>query len=170
MEEINDIVNRLLQEFIKDVEANARMQGKVTTGRFIRSMEIRQEPPTADAVKASVYAARYIWALDTGSAPARRRGTDAEREAFLRNLTEWCRLHNLPSAGLTPAKYRAFAKFLKWYIGKHGSWLYRNPAHQHKVIAPAVATLEAKLEEQVADAFTTTITLTSTRHSQKIIV
>lgn len=170
MEEIRNIINQLLAEFVKDVQVNAIMQGKYSTGRTIKTMERRERGVSEDAVQVDMYAAPYIWALDTGSAPARRRGTDAERQAFISNLTEWCRLHNIPHGGLSEKQYRSFAKFLKWYIGKHGSWLYRHPANQHRVIAPAMATLEESLSSQIADSFSSTITILSTKNNKKIVI
>lgn len=147
-----------MAEFIKNVQANAQMQGKQVTGRTVKSMEWR-----TTGTRGEVWAVPHIWTLDTGSAPARRRGTDAEREAFIQSLTEWCRAKSLPMGGLTQEKYRAFAKFLKWYIQKHGSWLYRNPAQQHKVIAPAIATLEADLSTRIAEAFEQTVRILYTK-------
>lgn len=170
MEEIRNIINKLLAEFVEDVRANSIAQGKYTTGRTIKTMERRERSVSEDAVQVDMYAAPYIWALDTGSAPARRRGTDAERQAFISNLTEWCRTHAMPKAGMSEAQYRNFAKFLKWYIGKHGSWLYRHPANQHRVIAPAMATLEESLSSQIADSFTDTITILSTKNNKKIVI
>lgn len=158
-----------MTEFVKDVQANAAMQGKQVTGRTVKSMEGRVTAEE-NTVRGEMWAAPHIWTLDTGSAPARRRGTDAEREAFIQSLTEWCRAKSLPMGGLTQEQYRAFAKFLKWYIQKHGSWLYRNPAQQHKVIAPAMATLEDKLSARITVAYTDTITILTTRNNKKIMI
>lgn len=170
MEQVRNIISNLLTEFIKDVEVNALMQGKYHTGKIIRSMEVRSDAPSDGRVSASVYAYPYIWTLDTGSAPARKRGTDAERQAFIASLTDWCRNHALPRAGLSEQQYKSFAKFLKWYIGKHGSWLYRNPSYQNKVIAPAVTMLEDALTEQTADALADHLTLVIKPHTKTIIL
>lgn len=170
MERIRNIVDNLLREFIKDVEVNALMQGKYATGKTIRSMEVRSSAPSDDRVSSAVYAAPYIWTLDTGSRPARRRGTDAERQAFISNLTIWCRNHAMPQGGLSEVEYRRFAKFLKWYIGKHGSWLYRHPEAQNKVIAPALRILEDNLTEQVANAFSDKLTAMITPTEKTIIL
>lgn len=161
MEELRNIVSDLLAEFVKDVQTNAMQQRKHVTGRTVRSME-RRVTASEGAVRGEMWAAPYIWTLDTGSAPARRRGTDAERESFIQSLTEWCRAKSLPMGGLTQDKYRAFAKFLKWYIQKHGSWLYRNPSQQHKVIAPAIEELDNNLTRRINAAFTDIISKAST--------
>lgn len=141
-------VSRLITEMFADIKANAVREGKVNTGKTIASLEQRYTPEAGRHVF-EVWANKYFGALDTGSAPARRKGTDAERAAFLRELAAWCSAKGFPSAGLTPEQYERAAKWLKWYIQKNGSYLFRHPAEQYRVIRPAVARFEERLEQKL---------------------
>lgn len=157
MANIQEVVSNLISEMFADIRQNARAEGHHVTGKTVGSLEQRyRKEDGADIFE--VWGYPHIGALDTGSAPARKRVTDAEREEFIRNLTEWCRARGFPSGGLSPEQYRSAAKFLKWYIGKYGSRLYRTPSKQYRVIRPAVEEFERKLSTSLSAFYEAEIT------------
>lgn len=149
MATIQESVSRLITELFADIKANAQREGKVNTGRTLASLEQRYKAEEGRHIF-EVWANKYFGALDTGSAPARRKGTDAERATFLRELAAWCSAKGFPASGLSPEQYERAAKWLKWYIQKNGSYLYRHPAEQHRVIAPAAERFERELEYKLS--------------------
>ena len=145
---IREDVSQLITEMFADIRRNAIGSGHYDTGKTIDSLEQRYRED-GGVMTFEVWANKYFGALDTGSAPARRRGSDAEREEFLRQLAGWWQRKGFPQGGLSPEGYMRAAKWLKWYIGKFGSYVYRHPAEQNKVIAPAVTRFEGRLEERI---------------------
>lgn len=164
---IREDVSRLITEMFADIKRNAQGSGHYDTGKMIGSLEQRYR--NEDGVMTfEVWANKYFGTLDTGSAPARRRGSDAEREEFLRQLAGWCQRKGFPQAGLSPEGYARAARWLKWYIGKFGSYVYRHPAEQGKVIAPAVTRLEGRIESRVAAFYEAEITDTFTANRTQL--
>lgn len=145
VDSIRSEATRLFAEMVADIRNNSRAAGQVATGKTLASMEVRQGTTDNGGLRLELWARAYFGALDTGSRPARRKGSEAEREQFIRQLTEWCKLRGVPSAGLGDERYRSFAKFLKWHINKYGTALYRNPSKQYKVIKPATDRFEQRL-------------------------
>lgn len=144
-----------------DIRTNAVREHKVNTGKTIASLEQRYRSDPEGHIF-EVWANKYFGALDTGSAPARRKGSDAERAAFLRELAAWCSAKGFPTVGLTPEQYERAAKWLKWYILKNGSYLHRHPAEQYRVIRPAVERFEERLVERLSIFYEAEITNTFT--------
>ena len=95
--------------------------------------------------------------LDKGSGPARRHGSDKERQQFVSSLADWCRARGFPETGLSQEQYIQAAKRLKWYIGKFGSKTYRDRSRQDKVITPAVEAFEARLRSRTSSLLETQI-------------
>lgn len=162
METINESVSKLISEMFADIKANAQAAGKVNTGKTIASLEQRYRNDGGVHIF-EVWANKYFGALDTGSAPARKRVSNSEREAFIRELAAWCAAKGFPQGGLTPEQYTRAAKWLKWYIGKYGSKTYRTPSLQNKVIAPAVGRFEERLEQRLSAFYEAEINNTFTR-------
>lgn len=158
---IKEDVSQLITEMFADIKHNAQATEHYDTGKTVESLEQRYRED-GGVMTFEVWANKYFGTLDTGSAPARRRGSDAEREEFIRQLAGWCQRKGFPQAGMTPEQYTRAAKWLKWYIGKFGSYVYRHPAEQGKVIAPAVARFEGRLEQRLTAFYEAEITNTFT--------
>lgn len=147
---IRETVERLVDDLLNDIRRNHEAAGQKVTGKTIGSLESSVTEDGDGALLVQVRGFSYMGVLDTGAQPARRKGTPAEREEMIRNLTEWCRMRGVPESGLTEEKYRQFAKYLKWRINKFGTKLYYDKERQNKVIAPAVERFEERLAEQLS--------------------
>lgn len=146
---IKDTVERLVDDLLDDIRRNHEAAGQKVTGKTIKSLEASVVEDGENDLVVQVRGFSYFGVLDTGAQPARRKGSEAEREDMIKNLTEWCRMRGIPDSGLTEEKYRQFAKFLKWRIHKFGTRLYYDKGRQNKVIAPAVERFEERLAEQL---------------------
>lgn len=147
---IRETVERLVADLLNDIRRNHEAAGQKVTGKTIGSLESSVTDEGDGGLLVQVRGFSYMGVLDTGAQPARRKGTPAEREEMIRNLTEWCRMRGVPDSGLSEEKYRQFAKYLKWRINKFGTKLYYDKERQNKVIAPAVERFEERLSEQLS--------------------
>lgn len=147
---IKETVEQLVTDLLDDIRRNHEAAGQKVTGKTISSLESSVLDEGEGSLRVQVSGFSYMGVLDTGAQPARRKGTDEEREEMIKNLTEWCRMRGVPESGLTEDKYRQFAKYLKWRINKFGTRLYYEKDRQNKVIAPAVERFEERLAEQLS--------------------
>lgn len=142
------ILDGLLADMVQGIKHNARMAGKVASGRTLASLHYEVDPLTDGAVEATLWGRKFFATLETGRGPARRRGSDAERARWQATMKEWCRIRGFPASGLTDAQYERAAAFLRWYINKHGDRLYREGG-RHDIFTPEVETFRARLGEQM---------------------
>lgn len=157
MAAIQERVSKLISELFADIKRNAIATGHYDTGKTVASLEQRYRSE-GDTHIFEVWANKYFMTLDTGSGPARKKGSDAERAEFLQNLAAWCQRKNFPTGGLSAEQYMRVAKWLKWYIGKRGSYLYRHHGEQNKVVAPAIDRFESELTHALTALFEGEIT------------
>lgn len=113
---IKETVEQLVADLLDDIRRNHEAAGQKVTGKTISSLESSVLDEGEGSLRVQVSGFSYMGVLDTGAQPARRKGTDEEREEMIKNLTEWCRMRGVPESGLTEDKYRQFAKYLKWRI------------------------------------------------------
>lgn len=156
MENIANILEEGLDALIEDITQRHISLGQRVTGRTIASLE-REVHAAGEATVGYLSGAPYFGVLDKGSGPARKKGSDKERRAFIDSLAQWCRMRGFPSSGLSPEQYAVAAKRLKWYIGKYGSKLYRDKSKQDRVITPAVAAFETRLRARTSSLLETHI-------------
>lgn len=155
MKKADIIIASALDDAIEEIRSNSRAAGQVVTGKTLKSL-YREVVPEADGYTARLYGRAYFGALETGSGPARKRGTDAELEEFQRNLEEWCRIRGFPSSGLTPEQLTRVAKWLRWRLNKYGSRLYRKGGRKD-IFTPAVENFEERLTEQLTSFYSTEV-------------
>lgn len=152
MKRPDTVIASALDEAINEIKSNSRAAGQVVTGRTLKSLS-REVIAEADGTfTARIYGRAFFGALETGSGPAHRRGTDAEREEFQRNLEEWCRIRGFPASGLTPEQLTRVAKWLRWRLNKYGSRLYRKGGRKD-IFTPAVENLDASLTERLTSFY-----------------
>ncbi len=156
MGNLESILAEELDLLVADITQRHIAAGQKVTGRTIASLETEVHD-AGDAVVGYLSGAPYFGVLDKGSGPFRKKGSDKERQQFISSLAEWCRARGFPESGLTPQQYVTAAKRLKWYIGKYGSKLHRDPSRQDKVITPAVEALQQRLRGRVSTLIETQI-------------
>lgn len=161
MKRPEEIIGSAIDEAIDEIKSNSRAAGQVVTGRTLKSLSKEVINEGEGSFTARIYGRAFFGALETGSGPARKRGTDAEREEFQRNLEEWCKIRGFPASGLTPEQLTRVAKWLRWRLNKYGSRLYRKGGRKD-IFTPAVEHLDENLRErltsfyevEIADLFT----------------
>ena len=147
--DIQTDIMKLVNDCVADIKRRHVAAGQRVTGRTMNALEARARRE-GTAYVFEILGAKYTGAWETGSRPARKRVSEEERREFIKNLAEWCRLRGFPAASLTAEQYERAARWLKWYIGKHGSALYRKGGRRD-IITPAVQTLQAQVEQYLAD-------------------
>lgn len=156
MQSIHDIIADNLDVMIAEIKTNSTRAGQVATGRTLKSLEKVIHSGGNLDYSAQVLGRPFFGTLETGSGPARKRGSDKDREAFKSSLSEWCRIRGFPSSGLTDEQYRRAAERLRWYILRYGSKLYRKGGRRD-IFTPAVKTFEDRLTNSLASLFETEI-------------
>lgn len=151
MQNINIILESAINEAIAEIKSASQAAGQVATGKTLRSLEGRVEV-SQTGYTAMILGRKYFGALETGSGPARRKGTDAERREFIESLKEWCRVRGFTSGGLSDEQYERLAKWLAWRIKKYGTQLYQKGGRRD-VFTPAVDKLTANLLETIPTLF-----------------
>lgn len=146
--DIEAIIAEALNTSVAEIRQAMTATGTGSSGRTARSLEVRRGEQSADSVSVAIWGRPYTWAVETGTRPARRRGTDAERQQFIRELYEWCKRRGLPDGAATEADRMRFAKFLKWHINKYGSALYRSGGRRD-IITPSFERLERELPPKI---------------------
>lgn len=143
---LENIMRKCLDECIYTIKANAMRAGKVATGKTLRALEgrLRYE---GSAIIGEIWGLKHTGALETGSAPAKRRGSDAERAAMVQAMKEWCAIRGL-SAGMTDKQAENLAKYLSWYIKRYGSKLYREGGRRD-IITPAIEATKTTLQNEL---------------------
>ena len=140
---------------VADVRKAISASGQSATGRTAQSLEARVKSENG-VISGQLLGRPYAWALETGSRPARKKGTEAERQAFIRQLYEWCRARGLPDGAASEEQRLRFAKFLKWHINKYGTRLYRRGGRKD-VITPSLQRLEREVPPRVGSYYVSEI-------------
>lgn len=150
------IIDGLMADMVQGIKHNARMAGKVASGKTLASLHYEVAPLTDGAVEATLWGRKFFATLETGRGPARKKGTDAERARWQAAMKEWCRMRGFPAAGLSDAQYERAAAFLRWYINKHGDRLYRQGGRRD-IFTPEIETFRSRLQEQMFNLASATI-------------
>lgn len=154
MAEVEDIMRRTLEDCVYDIRRRHVEAGQRVTGRTMDALEarVRREGTT---IIGEIWGLPYTGAWETGSRPARRRGSDEERRAMIRHLREWADIRGL-TAGMTDSQAQHLASYLAWYIKRYGSRLYREGGRRD-IITPAVEAAKATLAERLGAFYDTEI-------------
>ena len=139
-------IEKALTDCVNDIRRRSTQAGQVATGRTLRALEVRVRNEGA-AIVGEIWGRPFTGALETGSRPARRKGTAAERKAMVANMKEWCRIRGLTD-GMTDRQAENFARWLSWYIKRYGSALYRKGGRRD-IITPAVEATKNELAERL---------------------
>ena len=139
-------IEKALTDCVNDIRRRSTQAGQVATGRTLRALEVRVRNEGA-AIVGEIWGRPFTGALETGSRPARRKGTAAERKAMVADMKEWCRIRGLTD-GMTDRQAEKFARWLSWYIKRYGSALYRKGGRRD-IITPAVEATKNELAERL---------------------
>ena len=139
-------IEKALTDCVNDIRRRSTQAGQVATGRTLRALEVRVRNEGA-AIVGEIWGRPFTGALETGSRPARRRGTAAERKAMVADMKEWCRIRGLTD-GMTDKQAENFARWLSWYIKRYGSALFRKGGRRD-IITPAIEATKNELAERL---------------------
>lgn len=143
---IEDEIRKALTDCVNDIKRRSTAAGQVASGKTLASLEVKMRNEGA-AIIGEIWGRPYFGALETGSRPARRKGTAASRQAMVADMKEWCRIRGL-TAGMTDKQAENFARWLSWYIKRNGSALYRKGGRRD-IITPAVQATKEQLSERL---------------------
>lgn len=153
---LEDEIRTILDDCVNEIKRRSTAAGQVATGKTLRALEVRLRTE-GTAIVGEIWGRPYTGALETGSRPARKRGTDSERAQMIRAMKEWCAVRGL-TAGMTDKQAENFARWLAWYIKKYGTRLYRHGGRRD-IITPALEatrdTLNTRLGEYAEQLFET---------------
>jgi hypothetical protein len=139
-------IEKALTDCVNDIRRRSTQAAQVATGRTLRALEVRVRNEGA-AIIGEIWGRPFTGALETGSRPARRKGTAAERKAMVADMKEWCRIRGLTD-GMTDRQAENFARWLSWYIKRYGSALFRKGGRRD-IITPAVEATKNELAERL---------------------
>lgn len=142
--DIEGEIRKALNDCVGDIKRRHIQAGQRATGRTMNALEVRMRRE-ADAVVGEIWGMPYTGAWETGSRPARRKGTAASRESMVQNLKEWCKIRGL---AVDDKQAERLAKYLAWYIKRYGSKLYRNGGRRD-IITPAIEATKQTVEQQL---------------------
>ena len=142
--DIENTIRQALNDCVSDIKRRHVQAGQRATGRTMNALEVRMRRE-ADAIVGEIWGMPYTGAWETGSRPARRKGTAASRESMVQNLKEWCKIRGL---AVDDKQAQRLAKYLAWYIKRYGSKLYRNGGRRD-IITPAIEATKQTVEQQL---------------------
>jgi len=142
--DIEGEIRKALNDCVGDIKRRHIQAGQRATGRTMNALEVRMRRE-ADAIVGEIWGMPYTGAWETGSRPARRKGTAASRESMVQNLKEWCKIRGL---AVNDEQAQRLAKYLAWYIKRYGSKLYRNGGRRD-IITPAVEATKQTVEQRL---------------------
>lgn len=143
---IEDEIRKALDDCVNDIKRRSTQAGQVATGKTLRSLEVRVRNE-GEAIIGEIWGRPYFGALETGSHPATRKGTAASRASMVQSMKEWCAIRGLTN-GMTDKQAENFARWLSWYIKKHGTKLYRQGGRRD-IITPALEATKEQLAERL---------------------
>ena len=153
--DIEGEIRKALNDCVGDIKRRHIQAGQRATGRTMNALEVRIRRE-ADAIVGEIWGMPYTGAWETGSRPARRKGTAASRESMVQNLKEWCKIRGL---AVNDEQAQRLAKYLAWYIKRYGSKLYRNGGRRD-IITPAIEATKQTVEQQLGIYYEQLITET----------
>lgn len=153
--DIEGEIRKALTDCVGDIKRRHVQAGQRATGRTMNALEVRMRRE-ADAIVGEIWGIPYTGAWETGSRPARRKGTAASRESMVQNLKEWCKIRGL---AVNDEQAQRLAKYLAWYIKRYGSKLYRNGGRRD-IITPAIEATKQTVEQQLGIYYEQLITET----------
>lgn len=142
--DIEGEIRKALTDCVGDIKRRHVQARQRATGRTMNALEVRMRRE-ADAIVGEIWGMPYTGAWETGSRPARRKGTAASRESMVQNLKEWCKIRGL---AVDDKQAERLAKYLAWYIKRYGSKLYRNGGRRD-IITPAIEATKQTVEQQL---------------------
>ena len=142
--DIEGEIRKALNDCVGDIKRRHIQAGQRATGRTMNALEVRMRRE-ADAIVGEIWGMPYTGAWETGSRPARRKGTAASRESMVQNLKEWCKIRGL---AVNDEQAQRLAKYLAWYIKRYGSKLYRNGGRRD-IITPAIEATKQTVEQRL---------------------
>ncbi len=154
---IEDEIRKALDDCVNDIKRRSTQAGQVATGKTLRALEVRLRNEGA-AIVGEIWGRPFTGALETGSRPARRKGTAAERKAMVADMKEWCRIRGMTD-GMTDKQAENFARWLSWYTKRYGSALFRKGGRRD-IITPAVEATKEQLAERLGVYYEQLVTKT----------
>ena len=139
-------IEKALTDCVNEIKRRSTQAGQVATGRTLRALEVRVRREGVNVI-GEIWGRPFTGVLETGSRPARRKGTAAARQAMVADMKEWCRIRGLTN-GMTDKQAENFARWLSWYIKKHGTKLYRQGGRRD-IITPALEATKEQLAERL---------------------
>lgn len=152
---IEETLRRSLEDCIADIRRRHEQAGQKATGRTSAALEARLRTEGTRII-GEIWGMPYTGALETGSRPARRKGTPEERRQMVQSLMEWCRIRGL-AGGMNEKQTENLAKWLAWYIKRNGSALYRRGGRRD-IITPAVDMTTERLQDELGGYYETLLT------------
>lgn len=144
---IADEIEKALTDCVNDIKRRSTQARQVATGRTLRALEVRVHREGVNVI-GEIWGRPFTGVLETGSRPARRKGTAQSRELMIQNLKEWCAIRGL-SNGMTDKQATNLARYLAWYIKRYGTKLYRQGGRRD-IITPAVEATKKTVEQQLS--------------------
>lgn len=148
-------IQRTLLEAIDDIKRRSTQAGQVATGRTLSALEVRMKAEGQEII-GQIWGRPFTGALETGSRPARKKGTPQAKAAMERSIKEWCAIRGL-TAGMTDKQAENFARWLAWYIKRYGTKLYRQGGRRD-IITPAIEATKKVLDERLGMYFDKLVT------------
>ena len=165
MQDIHNIIDSAISEAIEQIKQASTSAGQKVTGRTLASLEGRVTVEANGNFVAEILGRPFFGALETGSGPARSKGSESARKQFITDLTLWCKARGFTSSGLSDEQYERVAKWLAWYLKRYGSSLYRKGGRRD-IFTPAVDVLTQRLLEDIPLLFSQQIVNEFTRGFQ----
>ena len=148
MTNIHDDIKAALDDCITDIRQRHVAAGQRASGRGMASLESSVER-AGDGYVGRILGLPYVGAWETGRGPATKSGAPQEQAAFVASLAEWCRIRGFPASSLSDEEYIRTARWLRWYINRFGSKLYRTGGRRD-IFTPATEALTRRLEQLAA--------------------
>ncbi len=145
MTNIGEEIKAALDDCIADIRQRHVAAGQRASGRGMASLEASVER-VGEGYRARILGLPYVGAWETGRAPARRAGKAQEQAAFVASLAEWCRIRGFPESSLSDEEYIRTARWLRWYINRFGTKLYRSGGRRD-ILTPACEALVRRMEQ-----------------------
>lgn len=148
MDLIEDILSKELEVLQQDIIKRHEESGQVATGKTRAAFSNRLTSSNVGVLEGAMYAG----ALERGRGPSSGKGSGNSN--FIQNLKEW-----IVARGLTykdEADLERLAKFLKWYINKNGTKLFRS-GQTKDIFTTPISDFTERLTTKISSAFEKTI-------------
>lgn len=144
------ILAQELDRCVQDIKRRHIAAGQRVTGKTMNALEVRIKRE-GESIIGEIWGRPFTGALETGSRPARRKGTAQGKLDMVAGMKEWVHIRGL-DAGMTEKQSENLAKYLSWYIKRYGSSLWRQGGRRD-IITPAVEATRQALEERLSVYF-----------------